>query len=139
MEDCVFCQIVNKKSPASVLYEDDDVIAFMDIKPVTKGHALVIPKKHFVTLDDCDEETAKKMVAVLKKLNKAISRAVKSEGILNLVANGEAAGQEVFHLHFHIIPRFKNDGFSFRFPDDYEVKKSREELEKTAKLIREKI
>lgn len=136
MEDCTFCKIVNKEFQSSIVYEDDIVVAFMDIQPVNEGHTLVVPKKHFVTLDDCDEEIAKHLMAVTKKLNNAVLKAAKCEGVLNLIANGEAAGQEIFHLHIHIVPRFKNDGFGLKFADEYFVPKERKALDETAEKIK---
>lgn len=136
---CLFCRIINKELLSSIVYEDDIAMAFMDIQPVNKGHVLVVPKKHFVTLDDCDEETAKHLISVVKKVNNSVTKAVKCEGILNLVANGKSAGQEIFHLHFHIIPRNKKDGFEFKFADDYETKKERKVLDETAERIRKEL
>lgn len=139
MEDCTFCKIIAKEFQSSIVYEDDIAIAFMDIQPVNEGHTLVVPKKHYVTLEDCDEETAKHLMVVTKKLNSAVSKAFKSEGILNLTANGEDAGQEIFHLHIHIIPRFKDDGFGLKFADEYFVKKERKFLQETAEKIRKEL
>ncbi len=137
--ECIFCDIVNKKVPASVVYEDEKSMAFLDIYPITKGHTLVIPKKHFITLDDCDEEAAKHLISVVKKLNPTICKSVKCEGILNEVMNGEAAGQEIFHLHFHIVPRYKDDGFGWIYPKDYgyrEKSTERDILDGVAERIR---
>lgn len=120
--DCIFCSIVKKESPASIIYEDYLSLAFLDICPIVQGHTLVIPKKHYSSLDDCDEETAKHLLVVTRKLNKAIKRSVKCEGVLNEIMNGEAAGQEIFHLHYHIVPRFKNDGFGWVYPEGYRSK-----------------
>lgn len=136
MKDCLFCRIINKELQSSIVYEDDIAIAFMDTQPVNEGHTLVVPKKHFVTLEDCDEETAKHLMAVTKKLNSSVLKAAKCEGVLNLIANGKEAGQEIYHLHIHIIPRFKNDGFGFKFNDEYFVKKERKALDETASRIK---
>jgi histidine triad (HIT) family protein len=135
MDNCTFCKIIKKEFQTKLVYEDDIAIAFMDIQPVNEGHVLVVPKKHFVTLEDCDEDTAKHLMAVTKKLNNAVSKAVKCEGVLDLIANGEAAGQEIFHLHIHIVPRFKNDGFGLKFSDEYFVPKERKALDETAEKI----
>jgi len=138
--ECIFCKIINKESDASVIYEDEDCLAFLDVYPITEGHTLVIPKKHCATLEDCDEETAKHLISVIKKLNGVVAKAVKSEGILNEVMNGEAAGQEVFHLHFHIIPRYKDDGFGWVYPKGYrEQLEPREKLDEVAARIRKEI
>ncbi len=139
MEDCIFCKIVSKEYQSSIIYEDDIAIAFMDIQPVNEGHTLVVPKKHFVTLEDCDEETAKHLMAVTKKLNSSVLKSVKAEGILNLIANGEASGQEIFHVHIHIVPRFENDGFGLKFPEGYETIKDKTVLDETAERIKKEI
>ena len=140
MSDCIFCKIVDKELPASVVYEDDKSLAFLDIYPVTEGHTLVIPKKHYETLTDCEEEIAKHLITVIKKLNGVVCRAVRCEGILNEAMNGEAAGQEVFHLHFHIIPRCKDDGFGWFYPKGYREKiEPRETLDEIAERIKHEI
>jgi len=138
--NCIFCSIIKKELPASIIYEDDLSLAFLDIYPITQGHTLVIPKKHFSSLEDCDEETAKYLIAVTKKLNKAIRRSVKCEGVLNEIMNGEAAGQEIFHLHYHIIPRSKDDGFGWFYPKGYRSKaEDRTILDSVADKIRKEI
>lgn len=135
--ECIFCQIANKTGHSSIVYEDDICIAFLDIYPISQGHTLVIPKKHFVTLEDCDNETAKHLITVVKKLNVAIKKTTNCDGILNEVMNGEAAGQEIFHVHFHIVPRFENDGFDWTYPEGYHKKaESKEELDKVAEQIK---
>jgi histidine triad (HIT) family protein len=118
--DCVFCEIARGASPASVVYEDDDAVAFMDLHPITEGHVLVIPKQHCVTLEDCPEHLVGHLATVLKKVNQMVTRAVDCQGILNEVMNGEAAGQEVFHLHWHVIPRNQGDGFGWTYPESYD-------------------
>lgn len=138
--ECTFCKIVNKEESASIVFEDDKSLAFLDIYPITEGHTLVIPKKHFISLDDCDEETAKHLIVIVKKLNGVVCKSVRCEGILNEVMNGEASGQEIFHLHIHIIPRNKNDGFGWFYPKGYRDKiKPREELEIIANKIKKEI
>lgn len=136
MTDCIFCQILARQAPASFVHEDDLCAAFMDTSPVNQGHALLVPKTHFVTMDDCDEETAKHLAIVLRRLNKAIRSATGCEGILNEIMNGEAAGQEVFHLHIHIIPRNKSDGFGWQYPKGYGEHVPRELLDGVAAKIR---
>lgn len=136
MNNCIFCKIINREAPSSIVYEDDIVIAFMDIQPVNQGHTLVIPKKHYVTMNDCDEETAKHLISIVKKLNPQIAKASEAKGIFNAVMNGEEAGQEVFHLHFHIIPRFHGDGFGFYFPKEYKNLPERSSLDEMADKIR---
>ncbi|WP_017754277.1 HIT family protein [Calidifontibacillus oryziterrae] len=112
MSDCIFCKIVNGEIPSIKVYEDENVLAFLDISQVTKGHTLLIPKTHNENLYDLSSEMAQHLFAVVPKLANAMKDQLKLGG-LNLVSNtGEKAGQEVFHLHLHLIPRYgKGDGF----------------------------
>jgi histidine triad (HIT) family protein len=135
--DCVFCKIIAKKLEASIVYEDETVIAIMDIQPVNPGHVLVIPKKHIPHLDSSHENIASYLFNTAIKINNALKRSpILCEGVNYLLADGEAAGQEVFHAHFHVFPRFKNDGFGFRFNDKYYTLPTREELNKNANAIK---
>ena len=135
MSECVFCEIVDGRLPASVVFRDDLVMAFMDIRPVNMGHVLVIPLKHFVELSDMDEETGLRLFQVTMRVQKAIrSSGVRCEGINLFLADGEAAGQEVFHVHMHIFPRFKGDGFKITV--DWSQQPSREELDELAAELR---
>lgn len=138
MADCVFCKIIERIYDSSNIYEDDDVIAFMDIQPVNEGHILVIPKKHIELIADLDDEIAAKMFIVAGKINKALRKSdLKLEGINYFLADGEAAGQEVFHTHLHIFPRFENDGFGLRFNEKYRVVlPKRSELDSIAEKIK---
>ncbi|HUF52719.1 MAG TPA: HIT domain-containing protein [Dehalococcoidia bacterium] len=114
---CVFCRIVAGEAPASLVYEDDLVVAFLDVRPVNDGHALVIPRQHHETADKVSEEIAGRMHTVAGKIAKALqASAVQMEGYNLWVANGEAAGQEVFHVHLHVLPRFKGDGVRAALP-----------------------
>lgn len=116
MVDCVFCKIVKGEIPSAKLYEDDEVLAFLDIAPVNKGHALVIPKKHYENLYDLPEEEFLKVASVVKRVAGAVKKATNAQGINVLQANEKAAGQEVMHFHVHIIPRFLEDGSGFKWP-----------------------
>jgi len=105
----IFDKIIAREIPASIIYEDDQILAFLDINPINKGHALVIPKVHFRNLLDADEEVLAHMMVVAKKIALGIKAATNADGI-NLGMNNEhAAGQEVFHAHLHVIPRFDGD------------------------------
>ena len=104
MQDCVFCKIINKEIPSSIVYEDDEIIAFRDIHPVTPVHILVIPKKHITSLANLEKEDE----AVVGKIYGVINKIAKQEGILEkgfrvIVNCGEDGGQEVQHLHFHLL------------------------------------
>ena len=106
---CIFCKIVKKEIPASVVYEDENVISFLDIMPANKGHCLVVPKKHCETLLDIQDGDLSELIKVVKKVTKALSLSI-GNGAYNMVMNnGEVAGQLVKHAHIHIIPRFKGD------------------------------
>lgn len=136
MPTCIFCQIIAGESPVSKIYEDDTLLAFMDIQPVNKGHVLIIPKQHEELMTALDDQTLGRMMVLANKINKAIRRSdVRCEGINLFLADGEAAGQEVFHAHLHIIPRFSKDGFGFVFPEGYTNRPPREELDRVAQQI----
>ncbi|XES78493.1 MAG: HIT family protein [Candidatus Bathyarchaeia archaeon] len=106
-ENCIFCKIVQKQSPSSVVYEDPQVLAFMDIRPVSEGHTLIIPKTHHESIFDTPDDLLAQTHKVTKKIAAAVKTAVKADGISIIQQNGAAAGQEVFHLHVHVIPRFE--------------------------------
>ncbi len=138
MSECIFCKIFNGQADASIVYRDDIASAFLDISPVNPGHVLVVPNEHFAGLADLPEKTAKHLICVAQRLASAIrfSNDIKCEGINLFLADGKAAGQEVFHVHLHIIPRFKNDGFRLVFSDH---KPTRSELEELAVGIRKQL
>lgn len=116
MTDCIFCQIVSGAIPSSKVYEDEQVLAFLDITQVTPGHTLIIPKQHCKNLLDMSAETARQVFGVVPKLAQALAKATGADGI-NLINNSEeAAGQTVFHAHIHLLPRFAaGDGLNIRF------------------------
>jgi histidine triad (HIT) family protein len=103
-ESCTFCKIVRKKAPASVVYDDEKVVAFMSIQPINIGHTLVVPKKHYENIYEIPEEEVAYLYRIVKKVSTAVHRAVGAEGIRILQNNGEAAGQVIFHFHVHVIP-----------------------------------
>ena len=115
METCIFCKIVKGEIPSSKVYEDANFLAFLDIRPLNKGHTLVIPKKHYETVLDIPDEDIKEMSHLIKKISQALSLAIAPDGFNIFCNNNQAAGQEVPHLHFHIAPRFMNDGHTFKW------------------------
>ena len=134
---CVFCEILAGEEPASFLYQDDRCSAFMDIQPVNPGHLLVIPNHHARNLADLDEETGAQMFRVGRRLAGALRQSgVRCEAVNLFLADGEAAGQEVFHVHLHVIPRYPGDGFSLRFSPAYFELPERPELDQLAQRIR---
>ena len=139
MDDCVFCKIVAGEAPASLVYEDAEVAAFMDMRPVTKGHTLVIPKSHAKNIDELDRGLGGRLFDTALDLSRAIRESVGSDGVNLFVADGEAAGQEVFHFHLHIIPRFEGDGFGLKMPSGYPATADRGEFDRIALTIRERL
>ena len=109
-ENCIFCKIVAGKIPAVRVYDDDAVMAFMDIGPIVKGHTLVIPKAHHETLPDLPPELLARVTAVAQKIAAAQLAGLEADGVNLHQATGAAAGQVVPHVHFHVIPRFHGDG-----------------------------
>ncbi len=110
MNECIFCKIVRGDIPSYKIYEDDKVSAFLDIMPVNKGHVLVVPREHYENMIDAPSEVLCNIMAVIKKIIPAILKSVDAKGFNLGMNNGEIAGQAVPHLHFHIMPRFSNDG-----------------------------
>ena len=111
--DCLFCAMVEGKIPYSKVYEDDDFLAILDIRPVSFGHILLIPKSHHTNVTDIPEDLAKKVYPVVQKLSVALIKSLNCDGVNLVQNNGEAAGQEIFHGHLHLIPRYKDDGIRF--------------------------
>jgi len=125
IENCVFCKILKGEMPVSMIYEDEIVAVFVDLYPVNEGHLLVIPKYHAPYMKDVDAETLQHMMAVAAKMNAALRKsAYKCEGVNLFLADGEAAHQEVFHCHLHVFPRFKGDGFGFKYDKERHFRKS---------------
>ena len=107
MEDCVFCQIIEGEIPSHRVYEDENVYAFLDVNPTAKGHTLVVPKKHVETIHEASG--MEYMWEPLVKVADAVEQAFDAEGVNIVQNNGEAAGQEVMHMHFHVTPRYTGD------------------------------
>ncbi len=106
--ECIFCRIVEREAPAYIVYEDEDVMAFLDIYPVSKGHTLVIPKKHFRAVEDTPDELLSKVWLTASRIARKFRLEHGAPGV-NIVTNsGETAGQVVFHFHVHVIPRWRH-------------------------------
>lgn len=116
--DCIFCKIINGEIPSYKVYEDDNVLAFLDITQGTKGHTLIIPKKHIKNIYDLDEQTAKDIFAVVPKIANALKLAFNPIG-LTVVNNNDKPLQSVFHFHIHLIPRYDNDGMELSTINNY--------------------
>ncbi len=109
MEDCIFCKIVKGHERSTVVYEDGHSLAFLDIHPLNPGHTLVIPKKHYATMNEMPSEEVGQLFVSVAKVMRGVHKATEADGINIGQSNGTAASQEVFHMHVHIIPRFAND------------------------------
>ena len=107
--DCIFCKLANGEIPTATLYEDDDFRVILDQGPATKGHALILPKKHYANLYELPEELAARAMVLAKRMAGAMTEALNCDGFNLVQNNGEAAGQTVFHFHMHLIPRYHND------------------------------
>ena len=105
-ENCIFCRIVRKEIPASIVYEDSKVIAFMDIRPLSDGHTLVIPKKHYDTVYEIPDNQNASIHKAVKRVAIAVKKATAADGITIIQQNEKAAGQEIPHMHVHVIPRY---------------------------------
>lgn len=133
-EDCLFCKLANGVFPTNSIYEDEEFNVILDICPATKGHALVLPKSHCDNALDADSELLGKAINVAAKTGNAIKKALGCDGINIVQNNGEAAGQTVFHLHFHVIPRYTDDNLGINWVPGTDTD---ENLKKTAELLKE--
>lgn len=131
MEDCVFCKIARREAHASRVYEDKDVMAFLDARPVNEGHTLVISRKHYENIFDIPDEELASLFKIVKKVAAATMKSEKAEGLRIVQNNGSAAHQMIFHFHVHIIPEYEGQ-------DRYRSRETPEqsELERTAAKIR---
>jgi histidine triad (HIT) family protein len=113
-ETSIFTKIINREIPADIVYEDETVIAFLDINPVNLGHSLVVPKKPFQNIFDGDSEALAHMMKVGQKIGLALKASGLADGVNLIMSNGTEANQEVFHAHLHVVPRLKGDGEQFK-------------------------
>ena len=135
MDTCVFCRIIRGDLPASAVYEDATVLAFMDINPVNPGHVLVVPKAHLPYPADMDEATGEHLFRVAMRMARALRRSgIRCNGVNLFLADGAEAGQEVLHVHLHVIARFQGD--AFRIEADWSAPPSRQELDECAERLR---
>jgi histidine triad (HIT) family protein len=116
MADCIFCKIIAGQIPCTKVYEDATCLVFMDINPISPGHTLVVPKKHYEAITEMPAEEAAALYKPIPALAAAVKGALKAEALNVLQNNGRAAGQAVDHLHVHLIPRWAGDGLGFRWP-----------------------
>ncbi len=132
MQDCIFCKIVADELPSFKFYEDDHVLAFVDIMPVSVGHVLIIPKEHATNLYDATEESMTEAFRIAHRLGPKVADAFNADGFHLSMNNGEAAWQTVFHPHLHIIPRYEGDGHE----PWQKIERTQEQLAEDAEKIR---
>lgn len=113
--DCIFCKIMKGEIPSTCVYEDENFKAIMDIAPAAKGHVILVSKKHFANLFEMDDETAKELMPVIRKVGTAVKKALQCDGLNVLQNNGVAAGQTIFHYHVHFVPRLDNDNVNLEW------------------------
>ncbi len=133
--NCVFCKIIAGEIPSKKVYEDESVLAFLDINPANVGHTLIIPKNHYPTIISIPEDDLYNLSKVVRKLSAAMRETMNADGLNVFQANGSVAGQLIPHLHFHLIPRFKDDGIAFGWP---KKQAGDEEMEDVRKKLAEK-
>ena len=134
MSDCIFCKILRGEIPCYKVYEDDKVLAFLDIHPATRGHTLVVPKKHYIDINDFPENEFGEFMKSVQTVAKGIIQY--KEGLNILQSNRKAAGQDVFHIHFHLIPRASGDGVKVGDWDSLEIKDFENVQEEIKKLLK---
>ena len=135
--DCVFCRLIAGELEASIVHEGERIVALMDIQPLTPGHVLVMPRGHSSSLLDLPPDDGALLFRVAQLAAAALRRSgLRCDGVNLLLADGAAAGQDVFHVHLHVFPRFEGDGFGLRLPPDYKVR-PRSELNAAASAVRE--
>lgn len=135
-DDCIFCKIAAGEIPSRTIYEDEDFRVILDIAPASKGHAIILPKNHADNLYELSDEDASKIFVVAKKVARAMKEAFHCEGLNILQNNGELAGQTVFHLHIHVLPRYADDNLQFLWTHGQPTD---EELDSLAESIRKEI
>lgn len=136
MDECLFCKIIQGNIPCARVYETEEVLAFLDIAPVNKGHTLIIPKNHYATLWELPQEIGSQLLQAMQLVGKAIMSANSASGLNIGMNNYRAAGQLVDHAHWHLIPRFQGDGLELWPQGGYA---SQEEMDQLAKDIKDKI
>lgn len=135
-KDCIFCKIANGEIPSATIYENSDLRVILDVAPASRGHALIVPKEHFKDIFDIDAVSAGKIFSVATEVARAMKDVLHCDGINIVQNNGEAAGQTVFHLHLHLIPRYEGDGVHVGWEPG---ESTPEELQALAKEMRKRI
>jgi diadenosine tetraphosphate (Ap4A) HIT family hydrolase len=137
---CVFCRIVDGREKASFVAQGTDAVAFMDVHPINEGHTLVVARKHAATIGEVDEVAAVAMWSLARRVARALrDSGLRCEGINFFLADGAGGGQEVFHSHLHVVPRWPGDGFRIEFPPHYGAAAERKTLDDVAARLRKRL
>lgn len=132
MGDCLLCLLAEGKAEVSIVHEDERTVTFMDIQPAVRGHMLVVPRCHAAQLEDLDVEDGAQLFRVGQLAAAALwASTLRCQGVNFFLADGEAAGQEILHVHLHVFPRYEGDGFGLRFSPEYSMR-PRAELDEAA-------
>ena len=135
--NCVFCRIIVGELEASIVHEDERTLAFLDIQPLTPGHLLVVPRRHASSLAELDPQDGAELFRVAQRAAAALRQSeLRCEGVNLTLADGAAAGQDVFHVHLHVFARFPGDGFGLQLPPDYAIR-PRDQLDAAASALRQ--
>ena len=138
MVECIFCKIISGQIPSTIVHSDDNFFVFLDINPANKGHTLVVPRKHYETFNDMPAEEVWHLFETVQRVSKAVEKGLKAEGYNILISNKRAAGQEVDHIHVHVIPRYKGDEMAVRLGWTYK-KYEGNEIKEVADRIRKSL
>ena len=137
---CIFCRIVAGREKASFVAQGTDAVAFLDLHPINEGHTLVVPRKHAASISDVEEVAAVAMWSMARRIAAGLRLSgLRCEAINFFLADGAAAGQEVFHAHLHVIPRWQGDGFGIKFPPHYGAAAERKALDDVAARLRKRL
>jgi len=137
---CIFCRILEGHEKASFVAQGSDAVAFLDLHPINEGHTLIVPRKHAISIGDVDEVSAVAMWSLARRVAAALrTSGLRCEAINLFLADGAAAGQEVFHSHLHVIPRWQGDGFGIKFPPHYGAAAERKALDDIAARLRKRL
>jgi histidine triad (HIT) family protein len=131
-EGCIFCKVVRGEAPAYKVYEDERVLVFMDLFPVTDGHTLIVTKEHFENLFEAAEESLQAVIATSRRIARAIQAALEPDGLMVFQLNGRAAGQSVFHYHMHLMPRNQGEPLTLHAREEGDAERLREVSERLA-------
>jgi histidine triad (HIT) family protein len=137
---CIFCRIVEGKEKASFVAQGSDAVAFLDLHPINEGHTLVVPRKHAASIAEVDEVAAVAMWSLARRVAAGLrASGLRCEGVSVLLADGAGAGQDVFHAHLHVVPRWQGDGFRIEFPPHYGSAAERKALDDVAARLRKRM